>query len=378
MTNEYENPLVTATPPPEPVSEEQLAINFLNSLRIHAKDHYDKPNFTLYKNGIGFAPLGNIMAICAEAKNGKSWLMQQFVLAMLKGEFCGLTSNLQNPNVLYFDTEQDKYDTKMIQTRVHYVMDWKFEEDNDAFQLYSMDDFDLLKKDKTIQANRMFAIETAIQVMKPTVVFIDGVRDLIFDFNDLSESATLVQKLMSLARRNNILICTVLHVNPNSDKMRGHLGTEMQNKTTDVFTVKKEEEAGIKVFKVKQITARHMDVEDWKFWINDNGKFHLPELVEEGEAEVVESKQNTEWKRWSDEEVANMVRANLSQGETVSFTTLRERIRKMYSIGASPSKDAINIALTSGSLICSNNRYALPDAGPLMDSMVESDNADPF
>ena len=282
MTNEYENPLVPAAPPPEPqepLSEEQLAINFLESLRIHAKDHYEKPNFALYRNGIGFAPLGNIMAICAEAKNGKSWLMQQFVLAILKGDFCGMTSELENPKILYFDTEQDKYDTKMIQTRVHYVMGWPFEEDKDAFQLYSMDDFDLMKKDQTIQQNRLFAIELAIEHYKPNVVFIDGVRDLIFDFNDLAESATLVQKLMSLARRNNILICTVLHVNPNSDKMRGHLGTEMQNKTTDVFTVKKEDSGGVKQFKVKQIAARHQDVEDWTFWINDNGKFHIPELV---------------------------------------------------------------------------------------------------
>lgn len=280
MTNEYVNPLVPAAPPPEPLSEEQLAINFLESLRIHAKDHYEKPNFALYRNGIGFAPLGNIMAICAEAKNGKSWLMQQFVLAILKGEFCGMTSDLQDPKILYFDTEQDKYDTKMIQTRVHYVMGWPFEEDRDAFQLYSMDDFDLLKKDQTIQQNRLFAIELAIEHYKPHVVFIDGVRDLIFDFNDLAESATLVQKLMSLSRRHNILICTVLHVNPNSDKMRGHLGTEMQNKTTDVFTVKKEDSGGVKQFCVKQIAARHQDVEDWTFWINDNGKFHIPELIE--------------------------------------------------------------------------------------------------
>lgn len=295
MTNEYENPLVPAAPPPEPqepMSEEQLAINFLESLRIHAKDHYEKPNFALYRNGIGFAPLGNIMAICAEAKNGKSWLMQQFVLAILKGEFCGMTSELENPNILYFDTEQDKYDTKMIQTRVHYVMRWDFNEDNDAFQLYSMDDFDLLKKDQTIQQNRLFAIELAIEHYKPHVVFIDGVRDLIFDFNDLAESATLVQKLMSLSRRHNILICTVLHVNPNSDKMRGHLGTEMQNKTTDVFTVKKEDSCGVKQFKVKQIAARHQDVEDWTFWINDNGKFHIPELVEPDGTPTEETEQD--------------------------------------------------------------------------------------
>lgn len=293
--NTYVNPLVPTAPPPEPIveeeNEEQLAINFLKSLRIHAKDKFERPSYALFKNGIGFAPLGNIMAICAEAKNGKSWLMQQFVLAILKGEFCGLTSELNEPKVLYFDTEQDKYDTKMIQTRVHYVMGWPFEEDNDSFQLYSMDDFDLLKKDQTIQQNRMLAIETAISYYKPNVIFIDGVRDLVFDFNDLAESAILVQKLMSLARRNNILICTVLHVNPNSDKMRGHLGTEMQNKTTDVFTVKKEESGGVKQFKVKQIAARHQDVEDWTFWINDSGKFHLPEVVE---SEVVESRQLTD------------------------------------------------------------------------------------
>lgn len=262
--------------------EEQLAINFLRSLEIFAKDQFDKPKFTLFKNSIGFAPLGNIMAICAEMKMGKSWLMQQMAVALLKGEFMGLTCDIEKPSILYFDTEQDKYDSQMVMRRVQYLCGWDFEVDNPQFHIYSMRDFDKFDEKKSIPQNRMFAIRTAIEYYKPTVVFIDGVRDLIDDFNDLSESARLVQELMSITSQNNCCIWSVLHVNPNSDKMRGHLGTELGNKVTDVFSVhkNKDQATGEVTFEVKQVAARHRDVDDWLFKINDSGKFAVPELVD--------------------------------------------------------------------------------------------------
>ena len=47
-------------------NEEELALTFLHGLQLLATDHYDRPEFTLEQKGVGFAPLGNIMAICAE------------------------------------------------------------------------------------------------------------------------------------------------------------------------------------------------------------------------------------------------------------------------------------------------------------------------
>lgn len=266
----------------EEIKEYQLAINFLKSIEIFAADEYDKPKFTLYKNGIGFAPLGNIMAICAEMKMGKSWLMQQMAVALLKGEFMGLSTELETPNILYFDTEQDKYDSQMVMRRVQYLCGWDFKTDNPQFHIYSMRDFDKYNEDLSIPQNRIIAISKAIEIYRPHVVFVDGVRDLIDDFNDLSESARLVQELMSITSKYNCCIWSVLHVNPNSDKMRGHLGTELGNKVTDVFSVhkNKDQTTGEVSFEVKQVAARHRDVDDWLFKINDSGKFAVPELVD--------------------------------------------------------------------------------------------------
>lgn len=262
--------------------EEQLALNFLKACEIYAADEYDKPRFTLTKNGIGFAPLGNITAVCAEMKMGKSWLMQQFACAVLKGEFMGLQSEVNNASVLWFDTEQDKYDSQMVMRRIQYVCGWDFKTDNERFHIYSMRDFDKLNVKDTMAANRMTAIEAAIHYYKPTVVFIDGVRDLIDDFNDLAESAKLVQRLMSITSQENCCIWSVLHVNPNSDKMRGHLGTELGNKVTDVFSIHKDKDVttGKVTFEVKQVAARHRDIDDWLFEINDNAKIPIPQLVD--------------------------------------------------------------------------------------------------
>jgi len=263
--------------------EEQLALNWLSSLEIFAADKYDKPEFTLYKNGIGFAPLGNIMAICAEMKMGKSWLMQQLACAVLRGEFMGLQCDMENTSVLFFDTEQDKYDTQMVMRRIQYINGWAFELDNPRLHVFSMRDIPEVEGDtETITQKRLRAIKTAIAIYRPTVVFIDGVRDLIDDFNDLAASARLVQELMSITSRYRCCIWSVLHVNPNSDKMRGHLGTELGNKTTDVFSVHKNKDGatGEVTFEVKQIAARHRDIDDWLFKINDSTKIAIPELVD--------------------------------------------------------------------------------------------------
>lgn len=264
------------------MEDEQVAINFLKSIEIFAADQYDKPKFTLFKNGIGFAPLGNIMAICAEMKMGKSWLMQQMAVALLKGEFMGLTTEIEQPNILYFDTEQDKYDSQMVMRRIQYLCGWSFQDDNPQLHIYSMRDFDKMDESLSIPQNRIKAIGLAIQIYRPHVVFVDGVRDLIDDFNDLAESARLVQELMSLTSKYDCCIWSVLHVNPNSDKMRGHLGTELGNKVTDVFSVHKNKDqmTGAVTFEVKQVAARHRDVDDWLFKINDSGKFAVPELVD--------------------------------------------------------------------------------------------------
>ena len=190
------------------------------------------------------------------------------------------------PKVLYVDTEMEKLNSAKVLRRVHWLCGWDMKEPSDTFNVLwmrTMDD-DEDTKEKAYQ-KRFRIIQNAIRLIKPDIVFIDGVRDIIGDFNDNAESAALVLKLMALAEKNGICIWCALHMNPrpgNDDesKMRGHLGTELGNKVTDTLvSIKKKDATGV-TFTVKQQDARGKDMDDWKFVVTDDaGNLGVPKIV---------------------------------------------------------------------------------------------------
>jgi hypothetical protein len=116
-------------------------------------------------------------------------------------------------------------------------------------------------------------------------VFIDGIRDIISDFNDNEASSALVTDLMAFAEQRQICIWNTLHMNPrpkNDDesKMRGHLGTELGNKITDTLVcIKHKEKDGTVYFTVKQDDARGKDMEDWEFVVTEAaGALGVPQM----------------------------------------------------------------------------------------------------
>ena len=72
--------------------------------------------------------------------------------------------------------------------------------------------------------------------------------------------------------QNNCHICSVLHENKTSAKMRGHLGTELINKSETVLSVKKINDTS----EVKAEYCRNLDFETFYFCVKDG----LPEYCE--------------------------------------------------------------------------------------------------
>ena len=87
-------------------------------------------------------------------------------------------------------------------------------------------------------------IETVIRRDRPDIIFIDGIRDLVFDFNDIKECTIIVNWIMFLVDKYNCHISLVLHQNPSdsNSKGRGHLGTELDNKCESAIVVAKDED----------------------------------------------------------------------------------------------------------------------------------------
>lgn len=83
-----------------------------------------------------------------------------------------------------------------------------------------------------------------IDVKRHLVVVIDVISDFVLNFNDPTESMELIDFLNTMIQENNCTIIALIHENPynsaysgNSGKGRGHLGTELTNKSSLVLSL---------------------------------------------------------------------------------------------------------------------------------------------
>ena len=364
---------------PQTSSPEQLAMEELKPFLLDAREDYPEPYYMLEFNGVPFSALGGIQALTGQKKNGKTFVIAMLIAACLAPDCPRVHDNLPGltvpqrtldhlghlPRVLWVDTEMEKLNSAKVLRRVHWLIDHPMNMPHERFNVLWM---------RTIEGNdqepsfrkRWRLIKSAIDILHPDIVFIDGVRDIIGDFNDNLQSSQLVQELMALAEKNGICIWNVLHMNPrpgNDDesKMRGHLGTELGNKVTDTLaSVKSKTNNGV-TFTVKQLDARGKDLDDWKFEITDQaGALGIPRIIAGGVPVQKEVKVDTV------EDITKWIRQGISQHNwPLSRKAIKELIFK--EIGGVKSANqqqadldvAINLKLLVESTVKQNGYYML-------------------
>ena len=281
--------------------EARQQIGEIKPYLLDATENYPEPFYMLEYNGVPFSAIGGIQALSGQKKNGKTFVITQLIAACLE-PYCervreylpGLTvphRTLEHlghlPKVLLVDTEMEKLNSAKVLRRVHWLIDFPMDRPHERFNVLWMRTVEGTDKEPAYE-KRWRLIKMAIEILKPDIVFIDGVRDIIGDFNDNAQSSALVQELMALAEKNGICIWNVLHMNPrpgNDDesKMRGHLGTELGNKVTDTLVSIKKKTGQQVIFTVKQLDARGKDLDDWQFEVTDKaGNLGIPKIISGG------------------------------------------------------------------------------------------------
>lgn len=220
---------------------------------------------------IATIPEGELIAITGQAKQGKSQFEYYLIATMLGGRSLGGVSPLlESYKVLLFDTEQSQANLQKCCQRALRFADIPDNNNDVRFIPFFLRP---LKIDE-----RLKVIEEAIKTEKPNIVFIDGIRDLLNDFNDIRESNNLIQKLLRWITEYRCTIVCVLHQNKNNSReMRGHLGTELLNKVTDCFEVSKK--SG--VFTVSCTASRNVPCPALAFSINGEGDFCVEDVFVE-------------------------------------------------------------------------------------------------
>lgn len=298
-----------STNTPKLPTAEETALEEIRPYLLDAREDYPEPYYMLEYNGVPFSTLGGIQAITGQKKNGKTFVLAQLMAAVLEPDSQRVHDNLPGltvpqrtlehlghlPRVLYVDTEMEKLNSAKVLRRVHWLIGHEMNQPHERFSVLWMRTIEATDTEPAWKKRRRL-IRMAIDVLNPDIVFIDGVRDIIGDFNDNAQSSELVQELMALAEKRGICIWNVLHMNPrpgNDDesKMRGHLGTELGNKVTDTLaSVKSKKESGV-TFTVKQLDARGKDMEDWKFEVTDQaGALGIPRIIASGNFSTKEKK----------------------------------------------------------------------------------------
>ena len=251
--------------PTEQEKEREEMLMELNKHLISVEDEYPPEECLLMVDGVPFFAKGDISAIKAKQKQGKTNAISIMVAAILCGKWGQLECALKNARVMVIDTEQKPADTQLVYNR---TLELAGLPKKDIFTRFRTYNFRAYSREEKINAMKL-----AIMEFKPDIVFIDGIVDLMGNFNEVDDSKEIIEEMLRLAIKEcsgvDIAIVCVLHTNKATDdhNMRGHVGTMLAQKSGTVLEVRKSN--GIII--VSNPDSRHQEVPEWSFRFDNSG-----------------------------------------------------------------------------------------------------------
>ena len=338
---------------------------------------YRPPRYTLERNDVAFADVGEIHIVSGKPGNGKTGLMAQLIAATLGGQFGktiarkvghkvnGAEGFQEVPTcILYVDTEQGEDDTIGFKNRILSMSGVPKDVAKQHLKILRL-------RDTELALDRWKKILKAIWQVQPTDIFLDGMLDIVEDYNDQKECQPIIRKCMMLATHYDTSLWAVLHENPMVDKLVGTLGSITQRKVSEIFTVIKVKQSELKehdrnpklppiYFRVKQNKARGKDVDDWYFhYVSADGGWGQPvEIDDEAAPQVAAKVQDVQ-----DVMLKAVVKCLLefmSPPMSEYFTNIVKELKKRMHVGETKAKEYFNEANSRGVFhLPVNGRYTL-------------------
>lgn len=331
--------------------------------RMSVHDEIPPEHCVLSVNGVPFFAKGDIHGIKAKQKQGKTTAISLMAAAILGCDRFAPKAILPTDEqgearpmkVIFFDTEQKKQDTKLFYERVLTLAELPLDEDSyDRLQVYPLRQLDTEALLPTI--------ETIVRHERPDIAFIDGIVDLMGDFNDLETSKELIRALLQLATECDTAIVNVLHTNKDKDdnNMRGHLGTILAQKAGNVLECTKKGP----VFTVSSADSRHQEVPSWSFMFADDssivdGAEALRQMTEQAAQDKQNRNQDEKIRRDAERREVVFSIINMHRGRAARSTLLTE-LGNRLSLGESSCKNIIKQLREDGAILESEGYVTIP------------------
>ena len=221
------------------------------SVLYDSEKEYITKSPILSKDGCPFFRRGNISAITGTAGSKKSFLCSAIASVVITEvtEMGIEYTDKENSSTkcLYIDTEQSIEDAIEIAHRIEAIANINEIPEKEVSRF-----FNLAAVREFTPSQRVDAIEYYLKMYKPALLIIDGVTDLVENVNDMSESATMVCKILNWSNKYNCHICSVIHRNEGSEstKMRGHIGSEYMRKAEIILSLEANKDTNVTEVKI--------------------------------------------------------------------------------------------------------------------------------
>jgi hypothetical protein len=260
------------------VDEEQTFWVLYDHLRITMEKNIPEPDPIISIDGNIISTPGNITMISGSSKAGKS----AFCSVILAGSICGneglcdgfenldVDSNKNNKAVVHVDTEQAKHNhfrnlKNAVLTRS------SLSELPEHFYSYNIREMELRDRMKFTED---LCDEAAKEAGGIHLIVIDGLADYAKSVNDEVSANTLVHSFEKLSVKYACPVIAIVHLNPNSKKERGHLGSQLQRKAESVLQIKKDNNDLSYCEPVLLRNASTLDVPMIQFGYNTTKDYH--------------------------------------------------------------------------------------------------------
>lgn len=255
-------------------TEQEERLELLQEFRITSQTEVKPEAYTLSVDGVGFFARCDIHAVKGKQKSGKSAVYKVCAAALMSRQQFRVKSELEEPVVLFLDTEQQTADVKLIIDEVKHLTECEDDYLDRHLLLYSLR---RLSYDTLLDDTRLL-----IEEYHPQVVFVDGLVDYVASFNDEVLSRQLIHDLLLLCEEHQCAIVNVLHENKAADdeNMRGHLGTVLSQKAGTVLQCQKSKSG---IINVTCPDARHGTMPAWNICFDEEG--HLMDADQQKQEE---------------------------------------------------------------------------------------------
>ena len=217
-----------------PTAEQLTSILNCRKFDPQKEPHPEQVIFKIGEKRVG--SLQNLVTITGKQKNGKTRYVAAAIAAGLTGKNVfqiQLRTPAHRHKIALFDTEQGEYDFYKLVKQIHEFTGLQSLSPNfDAYNTREDDPITILRiVDHYLKNNPDCA-----------VLVIDGILDLLIDFNNVAESKRLTNYFKKITKKYNVLVIGVIHRGKGSDTTIGNIGSMADRLAQSVLKVEKNKE----------------------------------------------------------------------------------------------------------------------------------------